>query len=130
MLHTYLTAKVARHIVAFLFMGSAMGFVLGQQLGHRPTSAALHVTTPRSAVVAQHARGGLDTPAAQPVHGVPVAQRASAPTQRESHARKDKHEKDGDSGGHGDSGDSGGHGHSGGGDGGGGKGGGGGGGGA
>ena len=102
MLQTYLTAKVARHIAAFLFMGSAMGFVVGQQLGHRPTSAALHVTTPRSAVVAQHALGGLGTPAAQPVHGVPVAQ-------RESHAKKDKHEKDGDSGGHGDSGDSGGH---------------------
>jgi uncharacterized membrane protein YgcG len=103
MLHTYLTAKVARHIAAFLFMGSAMGFVLGQQLGHRPTSAAFHITTPRSAVVAQHALGGL---------GTPVAQQASAPTQRESHAKEDKHEKYGDSGGHGDSGDSGGHGHS------------------
>lgn len=104
MLHTYLTAKVARHVAAFLFMGSAMGFVLGQQLGHRPISAH-HVNTTRSAVVAQHALGGLGTPVvAQPVRGAPVAQQVSAPTQRDSHGDKHKHENGGDSGGHGNSG--------------------------
>src|SRR5260221_3201504 len=77
MLHGHIIRPHAkRPIAALLVMGSMMGFVMGQQLGHPAREHIAHTTSQSSGVVA-HAAGNLGTvPVAAPRS---VAVHASAP---------------------------------------------------
>jgi uncharacterized membrane protein YgcG len=93
MLYAYLTSRAARPVVAFLLAGSMMGFVLGQQLGHRPAQAVSHRYTP--AVVRPLSSGALGTDTLdQPVRAAPAAVH-TAPAQPHQHEKKHNGSGDG-----------------------------------
>ncbi len=93
MLHGHIIRPHAkRPIAALLVMGSMMGFVMGQQLGHPAREHIAHTTSQSSGVVA-HAAGNLGTvPAAAPQS---VAVHASAPQPEQKHK---EHHGNGESG--------------------------------
>jgi uncharacterized membrane protein YgcG len=99
MLSAHLTARSARPIAAFLIMGSLMGFVAGQRLGH-PAPVARHPVALHTTATAQHASGALGTlvvhTLAQPV---PAAHPAASASDHEGdgHHSHDKHDQNGGS---------------------------------
>jgi uncharacterized membrane protein YgcG len=92
MLQTFFTARSARPIAAFLIMGSLMGFVAGQRLGH-PVTVARHPVAAHTATLAQHASGGLGTPVVQTLAARPPAH----PADQGGHGKHDKPDGHGDS---------------------------------
>jgi hypothetical protein len=99
MLHEHIIRPHAkRPIAALLVMGSMMGFVMGQQLGHPARELIAHTPSQSSGVVA-HAAGNLgQVPPAAPqsvaVH-TPAPTNAPAPQPEQKHK---KHHGDGKSG--------------------------------
>jgi hypothetical protein len=91
MLHGHIIRPHAkRPIAALLVMGSMMGFVMGQQLGH-PAREHIAYTTSQSSGVVAHAAGNLGTvPAAAPQS---VAVHASAPAKPPAPQPELKHKK-------------------------------------
>lgn len=93
MLHEYFIRPHAkRPIAALLVMGSMMGFVMGQQLGHPARELIAHTPSQSSGVVA-HAAGNLgQVPPAAPQS---LAVHAPAPQPQQKHK---KHHGSGESG--------------------------------
>jgi hypothetical protein len=100
MWQTYFATRSARPITAFLIMGSLMGFVVGQRLGHpAPVAQDLTIHT-----TVQHASGGLGTLVVHPLgQPLPVAAPAT-PGHKGDHGKEGKHGKPDGHGGPKDSG--------------------------
>jgi hypothetical protein len=93
MLHEHIIRPHAkRPIAALLVMGSMMGFVMGQQLGHPAKEQIAHTPAQSSGVVA-HAAGNLGK--APPAALQSVAVHASAPQPEQ---KPKKHHGNGESG--------------------------------
>lgn len=93
MLHEYIIRPHAkRPIAALLVMGSMMGFVMGQQLGHPARELIAHTPSQSSGVVA-HATGNLGT--APPAAPQSLAVHAPAPQPQQ---KPKKHHGSGESG--------------------------------